>query len=252
MNQQQAKEILSLFRPGTDDSEDAYFSEARELCEQDSELRQWFDNHCEVYLALRSKFKATPVPEGLREQILAERKVHTTPMMRRRSVVLAAAAAVVTTLMGLVFLWMPAHEEVSFAAYCHRMVSTALRNYGMDLETNNLAEIRTFFARSNANASYVLPEALQQNAQPVGCVLTHWQNKSVAMICFKSGRPLPPGKVSDVWLFVISRDALPNAPASSSPSVAKVNVATAASWSSGDKTYVLAVDGDETLLRKFL
>lgn len=254
MNREKAKEILSLYRPGTADDEDASFREARQWCERDPELRGWFENHCAVYRALRSKFKALPVPEGLKEQILAERKVHTTPMQRRRSVLVAVAASVaIIAAMASLFPRLPSHEDTSFAAYRQRMVGMALRGYGMDVETNDLAAIRSYFQQAPAAmADYSLPEALQRNAQPVGCVLTSWQSKPVTMICFKSGQPLSPGKKSDVWLFVVGRDAVPDAPGSSSPTFAKVNVATAASWASGDKTYVLAVDGDEALLRKFL
>src|SRR4029079_15043537 len=52
MNTQQAKEILSLYRPGTADAEDPSFAEALRLCERDPELERWFSEHCAVYSAL--------------------------------------------------------------------------------------------------------------------------------------------------------------------------------------------------------
>src|SRR5215471_2683767 len=94
MNRNEAKEMLILYRPGSADADDPEFSEALKLCEQDAELRQWFDEHCAVYMAMREKFLQVTPPEGLKEQILAERKVRTTPLLRRPAVLLASVAAV--------------------------------------------------------------------------------------------------------------------------------------------------------------
>jgi hypothetical protein len=72
------------------------------------------------------------------------------------------------------------------------------------------------------------------------------------MICFDSGQPHPPGQANDVWFFVIDHSAVRDAPAQASPAVTQVNRATTASWSAGGRTYLLVVDGDEQLLRKYL
>src|SRR5215469_7832190 len=94
MTDNQAKEILKLYRPGTADAEDASFAEALALCERNPELKNWFTQHCALYSALRAKFKQIPVPEGLREQIVSERKVHTVPAWQK-AVLLVGAVAVV-------------------------------------------------------------------------------------------------------------------------------------------------------------
>src|SRR5260370_3765428 len=73
MTNQQAKEILMLFRPGTDDPADPDFARALALAKGDPELASWFDEHCQAREAIRVRFKAIAVPEGLKEQILAER-----------------------------------------------------------------------------------------------------------------------------------------------------------------------------------
>jgi hypothetical protein len=251
MNPEQAKEILSLYRPGTADAEDAYFCEARRQCEADPELKRWFDEHCATYIALRAKFKQVPVPEGLKEQILAERKVHTLPLWRR-PVVLVAAAAAVVALITLVSQWPSPRELSGFPAYLTRMVSAVRRTYGMELVTDNLEGIRAFFQQRQANADYVLPAALQQKAQATGCALLSWQGQPVSMICFKSGRPLPPGQMSDLWLLVVQHGSIAGAPSTNVPSLAEVNGAATASWTAGGKVYILVAEGNEDFLRQYL
>jgi hypothetical protein len=248
MNLEQAKEILSLYRPATADVEDPAFAEALELCEREPELKQWFQDHCEVYAALRAKLKQ-PVPEGFKEQILAERKVHTQPFWRR-PVVLAAAAAV-AGLMAILFPLLKRGETAGPRAYCDRMVSTALRGYAMELATGDSAQIRAYLAQRRAPADYVLPAPLQ-TAVSTGCAITSWQGTKVSMICFRSGKPLARGQDTDLWLFVTDRAALPGAPPAHSPALAKVNRAMTALWTEGDKTYLLVADGDREFIRKFL
>jgi hypothetical protein len=252
VNTAQAKEILMLYRPDTADADDPAFAEALALCERDPELKRWFEDHCAVYKALRARFKQIPIPEALKEQILAERKVHTTQWRRPAIVAVLALIVVVAT-----FIYMNTNpalrpEPTGFLAYREEMVSYALRQYSMQLLTKDLNEIRGFFAGTNGVADYVLPRSLEQQAQAAGCVAFTWQGKPVSMICFHSGRPLAPGQQTDVWLFVIDESAVPDGPSNPTPKIERVNRVTTASWSTGRRTYVIAADGDEQFLKRFL
>jgi hypothetical protein len=247
----QARQTLLLFRPGTADERDASFNEARELAKTDPELARWFADHCEAYLALRGKFQSIPVPPGLKEQILAERNIRQ-PSFQRYWAPLFAMAAVVAVLVGISAGFWPFHDMPDrYAAYRKRMTESALRSYSMDLLSTDPAAIRRFLREKKAPADYSLPAGLNM-AAVVGCVVTTWQSNPVSMICFKSGRPLPPGDQSDVWLFVVDRTRIANAPAPGAPLFARVNKATTATWSDADKTYLLAAVGDEAFLRKYL
>jgi hypothetical protein len=249
MNIREAKEILSLFRPGTADVEDPTFAVARQLCASEPELQRWFDEHCAVYTALRAKLKQIPVPAGLKEQILAGQKIHR-PMFWRRPAVLAAAA-MIALLIAFTSFWLPSGEATGFSNYREQMVSTALRGYGMDLETDNLAQINAYLAQHHSPSDTVLPAGLQ-TARLMGCVAALWQDQPASLICFRSGKPLRPGQTTDLWLFVIEQKNLRGAPSTTVPSLAKVNTAMTASWSEGGRTYVLVTDGDEAALRKYL
>jgi hypothetical protein len=251
MNNDQAKEILKLYRPGTADAADPAFVEALELCERDEDLKTWFANHCAVYSALRSKFRQISVPEGLKEQIIAERPRHRTPAWQRTVLAAGAVAVVALVAFNVQQHWRP-REPHDFAAYRSYMDSLAMRGYYMDLATNNLDQIRVFLAQKDAIADYVLPVDLQKNAQAAGCVATTWQGKPVSMICFQSGRPLGPNQQSDLWLFVTDRTTASDTPVASTPTFAKADGLATASWTIGGRTYVLATEGDAQSLGKFL
>ncbi len=250
MNHQQTKEILALYRPGTADANDPFFTDALLRCEEDPDLKRWFEKHCALYFALRAKFRQVAVPEGLKEQILAERKVQTMPL-RRRPAILAAAALVVVLAAGLIAFWPRSREDRGIRAYSERMVSTALRNYPMGLATNDPVQVRSYLAQRGAPSDYVVPEALQKAAL-TGCAIESWQGAKVSMICFDSGRAHRRGQFNDLWLFVADTAALQGAPLSTSPALVRISRAATASWSQGGKTYFLVADGDESFIRNYL
>jgi len=71
----------------------------------------------------------------------------------------------------------------------------------MDLETNDLAQIRQAVQKSQG--AYTLPKALEATT-PTGCAtnLPTWNgNHRVAMICFNSGKPSDPTE-PDLFLFI--------------------------------------------------
>jgi hypothetical protein len=250
----QAKQILLAYRPWTNDAQDPEIAAALAECRQDTELAKWFENHCAVQNEIRARFRAIPVPAGLREQIVSEYKSRIVNVWWRQPAVLAAAA-VLTMLLAIGSLWLttphPPKQDVSFAAYRNRMMHTVARaNYGMDLETNDVAQIRAYLAQHQSPYDYVLPKNLERSPT-VGCVALSWQGKPVAMVCFRTGKPLPPGAKSDLFLFVIDQKDLPELPEASTPAFATVSTLATATWSDGGKVYMLA-SPDESELRSRL
>ena len=122
------------------------------------------------------------------------------------------------------------------------MVRVALTGYAMDLETNDLTQVRSYLARQDAPADYTLPPGLQKTAL-TGCAVQKSAGRKVTMVCFRTGRPVAPGATSDLWLFVVDRAALANPPNSRQPALAKVNRLITATWTDGNKVYLLGVAG---------
>ena len=251
MNSQQAKETLLLYRPGMADPDDPDFAEALELVRREPELAQWFAEHCRLQETLHARFSQLPVPEGLKEQILSERKVRTRPNFKRRALQLGAGALAVLALTAtLLFLRQPPHEDNTFANFRNRMASTVLRQYPqMDLETHDLARIRQYLAQQG-QAAYALPPGLEK-ATPTGCATLSWHQRQLSMVCFNSGRNGKPNE-PDLFLFIINRAAVQKAPPPVPEFVQLSRRFATASWSAGDQAYVLGVRGDQKLLRSYL
>lgn len=251
MNRDDAKDILLLYRPGTADAAEPQIAEALALVRQDAGLATWFKEHSARQEAVRDRFREIPVPAGLKEQIISEQRARERVVVWKVNAALAVAAVV---LMAFVFagLWFhhPAADN-SLAVYQNRMVGVALRGYAMDFMTNNSQEIRAYLNQNRAPADYVLPAPLQKIAM-AGCAVESWQGTKVSMICFRTGKPLPAGEQSDLWLFVADRNTVKNPPPAGAPQLAKVNELMTATWTQGNRIYVLGTKGDEETLRQLL
>ena len=251
MNRDEAKTILLLYRPGTADADDPQIAGALGLAKQDPELTRWLAEHCARQEALRAGFRQITAPAGLKEQIISEQAAQGKIISWRPNAVLAVAAVVVALVVLAPFWFQHRGNKETFAIYRSRMAGVALRGYTMDLATNNPAQVRAYLAQNHAPADYVLPMPLEKTAV-TGCAIEGWQGAKVSMICFRTGKPLPPGQQSDLWLFVIDRSTVKNAPPMGSRQFVQVNKLMTVTWTEGDKLYVLGTAGDEQTLRQYL
>jgi uncharacterized membrane protein YbaN (DUF454 family) len=251
MNRDEAKTILLLYRPGTVDAGDPEIAAALALAKQDPELTRWLVEHCARQEAVRAGFRKITAPAGLKEQIISEQAAHEKMLFWRQKTVLAAAVIVMALVALASFWFQPRRNDDTFAIYRSRMVGVALRGYLMDLATNNPAQIQEYLARNQSPADYVLPAPLAKTVV-TGCAIESWQGAKVSMICFHTGKPLPPGQQSDLWLFVIDRTTVKDAPPAGSRQFVRVNKLMTMTWTQGDKLYVLGVEGDEQTLRQYL
>lgn len=96
-----------------------------------------------------------------------------------------------------------------------------------------------------------MPAGLQK-AVVTGCAIEGWQNTKATMICFRTGKPLPLGEQGDLWLFVVDRASLKDAPPPGPPKIAAVNRLITAVWTQGDKVYLLGTQGDGQAIRQYL
>jgi hypothetical protein len=241
MTNAEAKEILLAYRPWADDAAEPEVAAALALCQQDAALAEWWANQQAQQQAIRVKFAAIPVPRGLAEQIISERKAQSALPRWRQPALLAASCAVILLVGISVWFAFQATQrpDVSFDGYRARMVKTALRVYGMNLETNDAAQVRAFLAQQEAPADYELPAALGQT-ETVGCGVLRWQGKPVSMICFRTGQPLPPGNKTDLMLFVINRADLQGNVPHEAAEIVGVSQLSTATWQVGGKVYLLA------------
>ena len=254
MKREDAKTILLLYRPGTADADDPQIAEALALAERDPELARWREQHAARQAALRAKFRQIPAPAALKEQIISEQAADSRRnTLRKKIVAVAAGAAIIVSAVVLAPFGFPHHTgaDNTLANYESQMASVALRGYEMDLQTNDPAQVQAYLAYKRAPADYHLPAGLEHVAM-TGCAIEGWQNTKASMICFRTGKPLPPGQQSDLWLFVVNRASLQNAPPPGPPKIAAVNRLITAVWTRGDLVYFLGTEGDAQAIRQFL
>ncbi len=231
MNREEAKEILLLYRPGEHGSASPEMQEALELAERDSELGQWFEEHRQFQQAMRDKLRQIAPPPHLKEMLLARPKIVALPARSFAPAWLAAAAAIVLLLALYPLRPRPGHPD-RFADYAAMMVSKATLQYGMEFKTNDLVQLQRMIAAKGGPEDYHIPPNLEKLPLTGGGTL-RWRSNPVAMVCFDKGSN------NMVFLFVMKSTAVKDPPPAK-PTLAKINSMLTASWTSGDKTYVLA------------
>jgi hypothetical protein len=118
----------------------------------------------------------------------------------------------------------------------------------MDLETRDLKEVRRYLA-TKGQSDISLPKGLESKAT-TGCATLSWQNKPVSMICFNSGSNADPNQ-ADLFLFVVASSDVPDSPPPGRPEFAQTRKLLSATWSSGDKTYILLARGGNNFLKDY-
>lgn len=261
MTRAEAKRILAACRPDRPETHDPLVIEALALAQRDPELQRWFEQHAAFQSALRESFHRLPVPGDLAERLLAAHRAPAgslastvasatapgAPRVRRlwpvawRRVALAAAVLLLAALSLVVFR--PGRAEDSFATFRARMVRSVLREYRMEIVTNDMAQIRQFLATNQAPADYEVPGGLARLA-PVGAGLLSWQGQRVSMVCLDSGQ-------NDIFfLFIVDPRAV-RRPPPAQPEFTRVNKLATASWTRGGRCYVLAAARDLDTLRRY-
>jgi anti-sigma factor RsiW len=238
----EAKRILIAHRPGQGSvGNDAEFFAALEEVWRNPELAQWWKRQRDFHAAMAQGFVSAPVPPELRAAILERARVVSFPWWRQPRTWAAAAAMVLLLGLGAFFIW-PEDKAGSLATFRSRMVRTVLRQYRMDIQTNDMAVIRDFHATNGAPADYILPPGLAV-LPASGAGILSWQGARVSMVCLDAGAR------GTLFLFVAS-DTQVQPP--SYREFAPVGSLMTVSWSGGRKVYVLASSDDRENLEKYL
>lgn len=239
-----AKAVLTLYRGRPEEEEDPEVAEALGLAKSDPELQEWLESHLAFHRAMRGKLCEMQAPAHLKEALLAGRRVVRPRIWWRQPAVSLAIAASVLLLGTVAFLLLrqPAHDR--FVQYQTRMIGTALRQYRMDILSDDMGEVRQFMASKGAPADYEVTEGLERLKLTGGGALK-WRSNPVAMVCFDRGDE------QMLYLFVTRADGLKDPPPAE-PQVSQVSDLVAVSWTEGGKTYLLAGPVEPDFERKYV
>jgi hypothetical protein len=238
----EAKQILACYRPGRDDPAEPNFAEALEQARRDPELGRWLIRQTALDARVMEALERTPVPPDLRHRILAHRPA-------RRFMVgwgareLRAAAVVLVALATAAGFWL-LPQPATFASYRDHMARLVSGDdYEMTLKSNDLQEIRRYLAGKGWPSDYALTRGMQ-HLEAEGASVLEWHGRRVSMICLRAEAD------RDLFVFVLPRALLPDAPVGEPPQLARVGKMMTAAWASGDDLYLLAGAGDEEFLRQ--
>ncbi len=255
MHNEQAKLILQAYRPGGEDADDPFFSEALEQTRVDPELEKWFAEQRAFDEAMRKALQTRIPPAGLRDSILLTKKISTLPRRQpsrpvwRRPGVMALAASIVVLLAAAVLTRPGAEHYVS-----HPMTVAAFTQQVLDLKdhislgkmSNKPAELRAWLAERGAPSDFELPPGLR-DAHGLGCQSYTIGGAKVSLMCFMLGQD------QFAHLFIVDIDALKDAAPNASPVVRNEGGASVATWTSGGKGYVLlGINVKEETLRRLI
>ncbi len=242
MTTHEAREILLLAQPGREDGSDPRVAEALSLAGRDPALREWLERQRALQAAARRGLRDIPVPSGLRDKILASRNL-VRPVAWWRHPVLWSAAALLMALLGAGLWLSDSPDKNDLDTFRGRMVRAVLRQYTMDITTNDMSQVRAFLSSKNAPADYTLPEKLGRLPVSGGGVLS-WQGQKVSMVCFDSLRQ------GTLFLFVVDATSVGGSPGVS-PEFQQVNKLGTVIWNANGRIYVLAGTGGQAALRQY-
>jgi hypothetical protein len=235
MTEREARTILLLYRPGTDDENDPEIARALALARENPGLRSWLAKEQASQAAMRAKFRGIAVPPHLKRKLLAERKIVRPKFRRSHTLLIAAAAMVVLLAVIAALVWPPPDATPRFAQFQARMVSTVLRQYRMEVASADMAAVRGHMAKHGAPADYVVTRGLERVPLAGGGVL-RWHGQPVSMVCFY--RRQTPEDKEMLYLFVLRKSALPDPPAPV-PHAQDLKGMSTMSWTDGENIYLL-------------
>jgi hypothetical protein len=209
MTNEEAKFMLAGYRPNGADANDPVMTEALAQAQRDPALRVWFEREQAFDRIIADKLTATAPPAGLRESILAGKKLSTSTSgspqprwwSRPWTIGLAAAAAVVV---AFTLSWSEPTTRLAPLPGMQAVLSVALADFegahGMGPKADKLGQFGAWLGHSETRlGSAVMPVDLDE-LRALGCRTINVAGHEIFEICFQRG--------SDWYhVFIAPRDA---------------------------------------------
>jgi hypothetical protein len=244
MDRSEAQQILSALRPGGVEANEPLFAEALALAETDPELNAWWNAQQEFDRRVASRLAEVPVPEHLRESLLAAPKVIAFPPRWHYRAMLAVAALVAILCVAANF-WIAHEGPMDREDFTDQAVGELGTN-GPQLAklSSNHDEVKAWLKERNAPVGQMPSKVAAMPS--IGCQKYVIAGHVVSLICFT----LANGR--EAHLFTVSKEALKNPPTVNVPQFDKMNGWNVASWSDDHMSYLLATDGSMDDLKQML
>lgn len=255
MSNNEAKFILSAYRPGGRDAVDPAMAQALTQAKNDPALGAWFAREQSHDAAVAGKLREIAPPAGLREAILAGARVSgnaakgatTAAVTTRRAwwaqpAWLAAAAAVAMLLSLAVWRLSPVPGE-AFEEFAVNFVD---KGFTLQKRGADVAALKTWLGEQRGPLPEALPAKFAE-LRALGCRKLSFKGQDVSLMCFERD-----GK--EFHVFVARVDGIDAAGADRAPRFldAQKGGHVAATWADAKNRYVLVSDANLDAVRQLL
>jgi hypothetical protein len=242
MTNQEAKFLLTAYRPEGRDAADPFFSEALDQARSDPELAAWFAREQAFDGGLAKKLREVAPPPGLRESILTGARASQPRRGWWQSPVWLAAACL-ALLLGISFAIrvravVPTETDLARSALNDLALDGADHNPGLPSVAAIEAQLE-----SHPLPIYQKLDMDRDRLRQDNCRVISVAGHDVFEICFKR---------DNIWyhLYVARMgDFAPSAPMGT-PTFLERNSFAAAAWTDGRSTYALVTDAGAGALRR--
>ena len=245
MNNDEAKFLLTAYRPSGADAADPRMAEALEQAKRDPALALWFERQRAHDAAVGVKLRAIAPPPGLREAILAGGRVSGRSNARgsawRNPAWLAVAAAVAVMLTLAAWWRLTPVRGTSLEDFAVNFVD---RGFRLQKHSADVGELKNWLAEKHGPLPAALPVEFAQ-LRALGCRTLDFRGHDVSLVCFERG-----GK--EFHVFVARRDDVPETAAAASPHFSEHGKLVAGAWSDAKLHYVIVSDAGMPALKQLL
>lgn len=245
MNADDAKLILSAYRPDPREDPGPDVSAALQRAKHDPVLSEWWAREQAWDDAMAEKLAEIAPPPGLRAALLAgrpgRRDLSPAPTTGWRAVVFAMAATIVVALSFGVARWKPAASGATLQDFA---VNTVANGFFLQKRGSDVAALKAWLAEKQGPIPRRLPTEFAQ-LRALGCRTLSFKGRDVSLVCFERG-----GK--EFHVFVARRDEVRDEPVDAGPRFSSRGALVAATWVDADLQYVVVSDASMAALRGVL
>jgi hypothetical protein len=245
MDNQQAKLILTAYRPHGQDADDPFFAEALQQAGNDPTLAAWFREQQDFDAAIATALAEVHGPVDAKSMIKATMGASARPSRYRGRWLLAAGLTVLLGLSVVLLQWtrrapvLPEPFPVSLAA---RLMD---HNHPLAFSNGDLMQIRAWLTGRGAPVPGELPPGLA-GMNVMGCESWETEHGKVSLICF-----FLQGEEMHLCIFEDAA-AFPGLPALGQPQLEQSGKWALALWQDQGRAYVLGVPAGGNLVLEHL
>ena len=246
MSNNEAKFLLTAYRPNGRDAGDPAMAEALAQARNDPTLGEWFSREQAYDSVVAARLREIAAPAGLRESIVAGARASAPPAELHRAgwlrpawVAVAAAAVVLLSVAGW-WRWSP----VDGGTLNEFAVNFVSRGFILEKRSADVRVLQAWLAERHGPLPSALPAEFA-HLRALGCRQLEFQGHEISLVCFERD-----GK--EFHVFVAQRSDFPGLEPHLKAEFGETAKFASAAWSDASNYYVLVSDAGLDVVKRIL